>query len=152
MDKIPSRHFLAKFYKDILSQFEGYLPLPKINPSYYQIAGILVSMVILYTNGLWPKIFILTVILLLDWFDGATARKYQKTSYEGLLADIASDRLSEGFIFIREIASSLGRIFFLLFLLNIFLSFASLKLKKIYILPLRFIFLIILILENYGLF
>ncbi|MBI3384828.1 CDP-alcohol phosphatidyltransferase family protein [Candidatus Gottesmanbacteria bacterium] len=152
MDEIPARHHLAKFYKNILSQLEDYLYLPQINPSYYQIAAIVLSIGFLYTGGLWSKVILLTFILLLDWFDGATARKYQKTNYEGLLIDMTADRLSEAFIFIKEIISPLGRIFFFLFLLNLVLSFVSLKLNKIFILPLRFIFLIILWLEIYGLF
>ncbi len=149
MGVIPARQALtgAKFYRKILDFFEVYLVLPKINPSWYQLIGLLLSLGYIYLSNDVSKIWFITVILILDWFDGAAARMQGKSSVEGWMMDVLIDRLSEAFIFWGEINSPVGYVFFLLWILNSVLSIYSVKSGKHVILALRFFFIIVLLLR-----
>lgn len=145
MDKIPKRTKLAGAYRSILDKYEGSLIFPFKNPSYYQVIGLLLSIVFLFLTSSVSKIIVLLFILFLDWFDGAAARKFGYTGKTGWMIDVVIDRISEGFIFISEIFNPIGRVFFLLYILNIFLSFYAVKTGKHYLIPIRFLYLILLI-------
>jgi phosphatidylglycerophosphate synthase len=97
------------------------------------------SILFLLTAKSYPLIAMafLILTLILDWLDGVIARKFGTASYEGYLTDVASDRFSEGIIF-------LGFFFpwFYLFCLNCALSLVSVKMRRHLILPLRHAFLV----------
>ncbi len=134
-------------YRTVLSKWEKYLIFPSKNPSDYQVVGILLSLGYLFTTNIYFQIILVAVILILDWVDGAVARKYNLVGREGWMIDVFVDRLSEGFIFAAHLFSPLGVIFFLLYIINIFLSLYSVKSGKHILLPIRFIWLLILIVK-----
>jgi len=82
------------------------------------------------------SLILLFITILLDWFDGLTAKKFNRGSEEGYFADLVSDRLSEGIIF-----SVMFFPFFFLFTANCFLTIWSVVRKRHVILPLRHILL-----------
>jgi len=90
------------------------------------------------------RLIIVTVVLISDWLDGATARSQKITSKEGWMIDVAVDRVSEGFIFAIHLDTYIGKVFFALYVLNTILSMYSISSKKHLILPLRFMWLIYL--------
>lgn len=149
MGVIPARQALtgAKFYRQILTFFEEYLVLPKINPSWYQLVGLLLSLGYIYLTSDVTKIWFLVVVLILDWFDGASARMLGKSSVQGWMMDVLIDRLSEAFIFWAEIGTKVGYIFFILWITNCILSIYSVKSGKHIILALRFFFILVLLLR-----
>lgn len=145
MEVVPKRPNIASFYRKILSSFEGYLPLPNINPSWYEVFGLFLSFVFLYPFIIGAKIFILILILLSDWFDGATSRRYKTLSKDGYLIDLTSDRLSELVVFFPIDGTSLSWFFFFLALINVALAYLSVMTGKHKSMALRFFFLLFLI-------
>lgn len=150
MDVIPGRRSVASPYRALLSLFEGRLPLPDINPSYYHCLGLALSVLYLYAPTPWPRIFLIVVILLADWFDGATARRYHHVRRAGYIMDVVTDRASEAFIFAAEAGTALGQVFFLLWMVNALLTFYSVYSNKHTSLPLRFVYLAVLIARAWG--
>ena len=148
MDPIPSRPAIAGPHRTLLSVLEQWVPLPDITPSYYHALAIALSILFLYTNASVYKIAIVGVILLVDWLDGATARRYDRYRRSGYIIDVVTDRVSEAFVFSAEAGMALGRIFFILWVINSALTFYSVYSNKHTSLPLRFAYLIILILQN----
>lgn len=128
-----------------MDRFEGFLIFPFRDPAHYQIAGLLLSMGYLFFTSYVAKAVLIMVILILDWYDGAAARKFHMTSKAGWMTDVTVDRLSEGFIIMAEIAHPIGKILMLLFIANIFLSFYSVRTGRHYIMPLRFLCVLLLL-------
>jgi len=145
MDPIPSRRSLASPYRTVLSALEKRMPLPNIHPSYYHTLALLLSILYLYAQLPAQKIVLVCIVLLTDWLDGATARRYKRGSRAGYLIDVLTDRASEAFIFTAEAGTILGQVFFLLWLINCALAFYSVKSNIHTSLPLRFAYLIVLI-------
>ena len=114
------------------------LPLPDMNPNALSGMSIITSMLFLLSvkYSMPLALTLLFCTLLLDWFDGMVARKFNRTSEEGHLVDIASDRLSEGIVFVAFFP------WFCLFTLNCLLSLWSVAHKRHLILPLRHVFLV----------
>jgi hypothetical protein len=88
---------------------------------------------------------ILSLVLVADWLDGATARRYHKCCRAGYMTDVVTDRVSERFVFWSIVSTPLGQVFFLLWLANLILAYYSMRSNKHTSLPLRFAYLIILI-------
>ena len=147
MEIIPKRNALAIPYRVLLQFFEKWVKLPNINPSFYNLAGIGLSILYLYTHTHWLKIAIIFLICLFDWFDGATARRHNKCSRSGYIIDNTTDRVSEAFIFTTEAGTVLGQIFYVLWLCNLVLAFFSVYSNKHTSLPLRFAFMLLLLLK-----
>ena len=145
MDPIPSRRSLASPYRTVLSALEKRVPLPNINPSYYHALALLLSILYLYARLPSQKIVLVCIVLLTDWLDGATARRYNRGSRAGYLIDVLTDRASEAFIFAAESQTPLGQAFFLLWIINSTLAFYSVQANAHTALPLRFAYLIVLI-------
>ncbi|OIO44368.1 MAG: hypothetical protein AUJ41_03170 [Candidatus Pacebacteria bacterium CG1_02_43_31] len=145
MDKIPKRTGIAYIYRSVLHNWEKYLIFPSKNPSNYQIVGLLLSIGYLLTNNLIFQIILVGVILILDWMDGAVARKFNLDTKEGWMIDVFIDRLSEGFMFAAHLSTTLGTWFFALYIINTILSIYSIKSGKHLIMPLRFVWLLILL-------
>ncbi len=115
------------------------IPLPKVNPNIISGLSILTSLIFILTleySSILAFIFII-ITLLLDWFDGLTAKKYNLCSKEGYIVDVTSDRLSEGIMFVPFFEP-----WFYLFVLNTILTVFSFTKNKHIIIPLRHIFLI----------
>jgi phosphatidylglycerophosphate synthase len=147
MDKLPVRTQLAQLYRQPLHKLERVLPFPIKDPNVYQLLGLTLSVFFLFTKTSSQQIIILSLVLILDWFDGATARKFSLTSKSGYLIDVLVDRFSEGLIFIAVLNSTAGKVFFGFYLLNNILSFYSVKSGKHTIIALRFFYLIFLIIQ-----
>lgn len=97
------------------------------------LLSIVVYMFFAVGNKFWAVIF-LSLVLLLDSIDGYMARKMKKSSFDGLVLDTATDRLSEFLVFYPS------PFWLLLAAANTFLSVVRLK-GYGSILPLRQIFL-----------
>lgn len=150
MDIIPSRRSVASPYRSLLAILEKRLFVPDINPSYYHTLGLALSVLYLYTRTPWLKVAIVVLVLWADWLDGATARRYNRGSRAGYIIDVVTDRVSEAFIFSAESDTTIGQIFFLLWLLNLIFAFYSVHSNKHSSLPLRFVYLVILIIRGWG--
>lgn len=122
------------------------LPLPNVSPNAVSGLSIITSILFMifsrFSFGL-AVLFLLST-LALDWFDGLIARKFNRSTEEGYLADIASDRFSEGIIFVMFFFP-----WFYLFILNCVLSMVSVARKSHFILPLRHVFLILYVISGF---
>lgn len=141
MDKLPERLKIASWYRGIYQRLEKKLWLPRVNPSVYQVIAILLSFAFLLIEGKWTKFLLVLLIILLDWLDGATARRYGLSGEMGYMIDVVVDRFSELIMFYPVNGGALASIWFSLALFNLALSFLSYKTGKHAILPLRFVYL-----------
>lgn len=136
------------FFRNRIDPWLIKLPLPRLHPTLISGLTLLISFlfVIFWNKAPSWALFLLFIILILDWLDGAIARKYnfRKTKEEkrrGWTIDTIFDRLSEGII-----TSLFIWPWFYLFLLNCLLSPFSYFFKTSFILNLRlFLFLSILL-------
>lgn len=144
MDTIPKRQSIAGPYRKVLSFLEEKFSLPEINPSWFQMVGLFMSVYYLFLVSIPWKIAFISIILFLDWLDGAAARQQKKASMEGWMIDVAVDRFSEGFIFFAEIGTQIGMLFFILWIVNVVLSLYSVKTGKHIMLALRFFYIFVL--------
>jgi phosphatidylglycerophosphate synthase len=144
MDTIPDRRSVASPYRAVLSVLEKQAPLPNINPAHYHTLALVLSVLYLYTPMPAQKIAIVAIVMMTDWLDGATARRYRGGSRAGYIIDVVTDRASEAFIFAAESTTPLGQAFFLLWIINCALAFYSARTDIHTALPLRFAFLIAL--------
>jgi phosphatidylglycerophosphate synthase len=148
MDSIPDRPRVASAHRTLLSLLEKWVVLPDINPAYYHTLAVLLSVLFLYAQTVLQKALIIGVVLLSDWLDGATARRYRQVQRSGYVTDVVTDRMSEAFIFFAEIETVLGQVFFLLWMINSVLTFYSVYSSKHLSLPLRFSYMIVLIAQG----
>ena len=147
MDSIPGRRPVASAHRKVLSAIEKRVPLPDIHPSWYEVLALAASILYLFAWTPAQRIVLVTIALLADFLDGATARRYQRTSRAGYINDVMTDRASEAFIFTAAANSTLGQVFFLLWLVNCTLAFYSMQANRHTALPLRFAWLIALIVQ-----
>ena len=145
MDTIPKRTKLARVYRVVLDKYEHLLVFPIKDPNFYQIVAIILSGIFLFKPQPSIGIVLIVILHILDWMDGAVARRYKLTSREGWIIDVLVDRISEGLMFVAYLGTSVGNIFFGLYLVNILSSFYSVKSGKHFMLALRFFYLIYLI-------
>lgn len=131
--------FVNKF-RDKLDRIGLALPLPNVHPNMISGFSILTSFAFLalFRFSVILSFLFLVLTLLLDWFDGVVAKKYFRVSEEGYLADLTSDRLSEGIMFVIFFP------WFCLFVVNCLLSMISVVRRKHIILPLRHVFILYL--------
>ena len=148
MDPIPDRPRVAAAHRALLSLIEEWVVLPDINPAYYHTLAVLFSVLFLYLQAPLQKALIIGVVLLTDWLDGATARRYNQVQRSGYITDVVTDRMSEAFIFFAEVETVLGQIFFLLWMINSVLTFCSVYSNKHLSLPLRFSYMLVLITQG----
>ena len=148
MDPIPDRPRVASAYRALVSLLEEWVVLPDISPAYYHALAILLSVLFLYVQAPLQKALIIGVVLLTDWLDGATARRYNQVQRSGYITDVVTDRMSEAFIFFAEVETVLGQIFFLLWMINSVLTFYSVYSNKHLSLPLRFSYMLVLITQG----
>ena len=145
MDTIPARPAVAGPYRLLLTSLEKRIWLPDINPSFYHAVELGLSIAYLYAATPATKGMLLAAILLLDWVDGATARRFRGGSRTGYIIDTLTDRVSEGFIFAAEAQRPLGQAFFVLWLLNCALTYYSIRSNRHTSLALRFAYLVALV-------
>lgn len=145
MALIPQKMMISKSYRIILNAIEKRVRVLNINPSIYQVVGIIISIAFFYKLTVQLQIVLISLILLLDWLDGFTARQYKSLTLSGYMIDVVIDRFSEGMIFFSILGTVTGNLFYILWLCNIALSYYSVY-KQIHIsLPLRFIYLLLLV-------
>lgn len=144
MDNIPKRTKIT-VYRQYLEPLEKYLWLPIKNPDIYSLVGVVFSLSFFFIHNTLLLIVFIVIILFVDWLDGATARRYNLSSREGYIIDTVADRVSEACMFLPIFFSLLGSIFFFFYLVNLFLSCYALQFGKHYVLPLRFLYLLILV-------
>jgi phosphatidylglycerophosphate synthase len=135
-------------HRKVLSAIERRVPLPDIHPSWYEVLALASSILYLFAWTPVQRIVLVTIALLADCLDGATARRYQRTSRAGYIIDVMTDRASEAFIFAAEAGSALGQLFFLLWLVNCALAFYSIRANRHTALPLRFAWLVVLLIQT----
>jgi len=145
MAGLPVRLAIASAYRSLLYKLEKRIPLPDINPFYYDALAIVLSVVFLYAQTPSQKALLIGAVLLTDWLDGATARRYNRVQRSGYVIDIVTDRVSEAFIFSAELETAVGQMFFLLWMINCILTYYSVQSNKHVPLPLRFAYLVVLI-------
>lgn len=147
MDDIPRRPRVAAPYRTVLAALEKRIALPHINPAYYHVLGLGLSVLYLYAQTPIQKIWLIVLILLADWLDGATARQHKRGSRMGYFVDVLTDRVSEAFIFVAASGTWWGQIGFLLWMVNVALAFYSVRSNHHTALPLRFAFLLVLVIQ-----
>lgn len=146
MDPVPQRPAVARFYRAILAWGEGWVPIPNVNPSWWSLLGLLASAACLFTPSPAAKFALVSFALITDWYDGATARKHRSLTREGYLVDDMVDRFSEAFIFAADVfTSAAARIFWGLWILNSALTMWSVATGRHRVLPLRFLYLFVLV-------
>jgi phosphatidylglycerophosphate synthase len=150
MAVIPERRPVTVPYRRLTNFLERHISLPAVNPALYQLAAILASLAYLYVDSVWLKAALVAFVLLTDWLDGATARQKRGNSREGYIMDVVIDRSSEMLIFAAEVGTPLGNTFFLLTLANIGLAYYSIRSGVHTSLPLRCMWLGVLLLSALG--
>jgi phosphatidylglycerophosphate synthase len=148
MDTVPGRRAIALSYRAVLAFLEKHVILPDISPSYYHLAGFTLSVLFLYAVDRGLEMLLILLILVADWLDGATARRFKKCSRSGYMLDMVTDRVSEGLIFSAEAGTAIGKLFYLLWLVNLILAFYSLRANKHTSLPLRCAYLLVLVFQG----
>jgi phosphatidylglycerophosphate synthase len=120
------------------------LPLPNINPNLVSALSVATSVLFLISlkYSLALGILMVFVTLMLDWVDGLIAKKHGRTSNQGYVIDIVCDRYSEAIMFIPFFWP-----WFYLFALNTLLTYYSFMRNKHIILPLRHVFLVVLVIQ-----
>ncbi len=144
MDSIPQRTQIADIYRKILGRFGSKLWLPVKNPDFYRGASLLLSLSYLFTQQTSQKIIVLFFILLTDWLDGVAAKKANLVSKKRWLKGVSIDRISEMIVSITDFNSIYGQIFLAIAMINVILSFYSLRNGKHILLPHRFFYLVLL--------
>jgi len=129
----------VKKLRTIIDSVGLQLPLPRINPSLVSALSVVTSLAFVLVLKHAPVVALLLVVvtLLLDWFDGLIAKKYELCSREGYLVDLAADRLSEAILFIPYFVP-----WFYLFILNGALTLFGIARHKHILLPLRAAFIV----------
>ena len=148
MDSVPRRRPVASAHRRVLSAIEKRVPLPDIHPSWYEVLALASSILYLFAWTQAQRIVLVTIALLADFLDGATARRYRRASRAGYIVDVVTDRASEAFIFAAAAGSTLGQVFFLLWLVNCALAFYSVRANRHTALPLRFAWLVALVIQT----
>jgi phosphatidylglycerophosphate synthase len=143
MDK-PKRSFLGKFSQNFIQKITKNLYLPKINPNKISALSVIFSIlfIIFFNYSRIVSLFVLLLVLLFDFLDGAIAKRYYKEKIDGYIIDVTCDRISEGIIF-----SIFFFPWFFLFSINLWLTIWSFYSKKHIVLPLRHIFIFYLIIK-----
>lgn len=145
MDAIPQRTLIAKPYRIVLEHLEKKMVFPWKNPNIYSALGLLVSFLFLLRLPATLQIGLLSIILFLDWCDGAVARKYQGVSRSGYMVDTVVDMFTETFIFIPLLGTLAGTIFFGLHMLNCYFLFYNVRSGKHILLATKFFYLLYLL-------
>lgn len=151
MGTVPQRPAIARSYRWFLDAFEKHFSakIPWVNPSWYQLVGLFLSVFILFVQSDAIASLIVATVLLLDWFDGMSARVLGLVSRKGWMLDVTVDRVSEMFMFVPFLLSGEWWWFFA-GVVNILLSHYSVVTGKHRILPLRFFYLVFLIVRMVG--
>lgn len=131
--------------RDRADQLLIFLPLPNLNPNIVSMLSVLAMMMIFFVSNLYQVLFFVILSIFLDWLDGTIARKYNRINESGYIIDALCDRASEGVI-----AIVLFYPWFYLFVLNLILLFISWQRKINLLMPLRLIFLLVIILKIFG--
>lgn len=141
MGNVPQRLKIAELYRSVFRKIETRLWVPNVNPSVYQLAAIFLSFVFLFSDDRLFRFLLLTFILFMDWWDGATARRYGTAGESGYMIDVFVDRISELIMFFPLHRDLSSLVWFSLSLLNLGLSYVGFRTGKHTIMALRFFYL-----------
>lgn len=141
MGKLPERLKFAAWYRSVYQRLEPKLWVPNVNPSVYQVIALVLSFVFLLYRDDLMRFILALLIILLDWYDGATARRYGLSGETGYMIDVVVDRLSELIMFFPLYGGTFTIVWFVLSMINLALSFVSYKTGRHTIMPLRFAYL-----------
>ncbi|MDI6806388.1 MAG: CDP-alcohol phosphatidyltransferase family protein [Candidatus Aenigmarchaeota archaeon] len=114
----------------------------KLSPNRVSWLSVVISIFVYFSlqkSLLLIGILLLLFVLFLDALDGFLARKKKVESFKGLVVDTSCDRLSEFIIFFPS------KLWIMLAIINVYVTLGRLKNKNIFIIPLRHIFLILLV-------
>lgn len=143
---IPVKYDWMVTFRKWLDRFTIYIPLPNINPDIVSVLSIFtMATAFMYPINDWWIFLFVFISMILDWFDGVIARKFNRVSRRGYWVDMICDRIGE---IILAIYSPL--LWLPLFLLNLLLTFINIKTKVHFVLPIRVTFLIFLIFKIAG--
>lgn len=122
MDSAPRKTDWVTTLRRPLYSIEKYLP-GDINPNIWTAAMMLPSVLFIFTPFTTPwNILCIISAMILDWLDGAYARKRKSTSMHGHIVDITFDKLSEVLIITPFIGTWFGVILLVIFLLNLYFT------------------------------
>ena len=145
MSNNPKENIFRKKFRTHIDKFIISLPLPKINPDIVSYSTILTTIISVYfyiNHKLWLFWIFLLLTLILDWLDGAIARKYNLISKNSWLLDKVVDRISE--IILMSVIWPLGLLFVSLNIIIMYLSYkGKYPLALMFIPPLRIVLLMV---------
>lgn len=147
MDTIPKRTAIASPYRYVLHILEKHLRFPVKNPDVYTVFSLLLSFLFLVLGNTLIRFVLLIIVLFFDWVDGAAARKFKGVSKRGYVVDQTFDKLGDGLITVSVLSSGYGKVLFLIYIINNLMYYYSIKTGKHYIMPIRFFYLIILLIQ-----
>lgn len=137
MATIPEKSIAAKPYRYILNKLEPHLVFPTKNPDVYSAFSVILSIPFLVVTDTAARLVLLTLVLFLDWMDGAAARKFKGISKKGYVIDVVFDRMSDGIIAASILGTTVGNLLFSLYLVNNILTIYAIKTGKHYLLAVR---------------
>ena len=118
--------------------------LRRLDPNIISGFGLVCSLLVYFLISekmLIGSVIALFLVLFLDALDGVVARlKGRTSSEEGWIVDVSVDRVSDALI-----SLALSRVYILLVILNIGLTFCSYKFKRHLVIPLRQLLLLMLL-------
>ncbi len=131
------------YWSSLYSRFDILMNrIPTIDPNKISYFSVVLSMPFVYLYPSCKAIFVLMIVVFLDYLDGVMARRLRKCDEH---VDLACDRVSE-----LLIAYKLGSIFILAAVVNVWLSVYKLKNKNKnipLIIPLRHLILLFIVYE-----
>ena len=141
----PSRPAIARLYRAPIERLERHLPLPPLHPAVWTGLGLVASAATLLVPSPWGQAALVAAALGADWLDGATARRYERTSPGGYVTDVALDRVGELLVILAGRGTAIAGLFLVAWLLNVALTAYSLRTGRHRVLPLRFAWLVALV-------
>jgi hypothetical protein len=141
----PNRPAVARLYRVPLERIERWVPLPPLPPAVWSAASLAAAALTLVVAPWWGQALLVAAALVADWLDGATARRYQLTSPSGYVTDVVLDRVGEGLMILAGRGTLVGTLFLAAWWLNLALVAYSLRTGRHRILPLRFAWLVVLV-------
>ena len=139
------RPAVAQLYRGPLQRVEAHVPLPNIPPAAWTVAGVVVSLFAFaqFASGGAHRAAVVAAVLVADWLDGATARRFGPQP-RGQVLDVAADRISEVLIFASD-PSPLSRAMLVMAVANTGLVMVGRARGRHWALPLRIVYLIVLL-------
>jgi len=134
------RNTVHNILNHFLSPFES-LNLSVNRISWLSLCASIIASILLRTERIMLGAFSIFGVLFLDSLDGFLARKRGMASNDGLIVDVACDRISEFVIFHPHTTWTI------LAVVNTYMTILRIRYEKIPILPLRHVFMVLTLLK-----